>query len=84
MDDRATFHFRTMCEMALEVQNGFADPLGFRIVCEMLFGVRNFSHALRKFCRVFEMISQGWFIFTKYANLVRRVCEISYPMRSEP
>ena len=84
MDDRATFHFRTMCQMALEVRNGFADPLGFRIVCEMVFGVRNFSHALRKFRRVIEMISQGWFIFVKCSKLVRRMCEISHPMQNKP
>ena len=51
-----------MCEMALGMRNGFADPLGFHILCEMVFGVRNFSHALRKFHRVFKMISQGLLI----------------------
>ena len=82
-----TFHFRTtplgfrtMCEMALGMQNGFANPLGFHTLCEMVFGVRNFSHALRKFHRVFKMISQGWFIFAKCAKLVSRVCEISHSM----
>ena len=62
-DSKATFRFRTMpldfhtaYEMALEVRNGFADPLGFRTACETVLGVRNFSHALRKFHRVFEMI----------------------------
>ena len=42
--------------MALEVRNGFADPLGFRTTFEMVLGVQNFSHALRKFRKVFEMI----------------------------
>ena len=54
---RVTFHFRTVFEMALGVQNWFADPLGFRIACETVLGVRNFLHALQKFCKVFEMIS---------------------------
>ena len=66
------------------MQNGFADPLGFCIVCEMVFGVRNFLHALRKFRRVIEMISHGWFIFAKCSKLVRKMCEISHPMQNKP
>ena len=42
--------------MALEVRNGFVDPLGFRTAFETVLGVQNFSHALRKFRKVFEMI----------------------------
>ena len=62
-DSKATFRFRTTpldfctaCEVALEVRNGFVDPLGFRTAFETVLGVQNFSHALRKFRKVFEMI----------------------------
>ena len=79
----ATLRFRTTCKMALGVRNGFADPLGFRIVCEMVLGVQNFSHGLRKFHRVCEMSSHGIFIFTECAKLVRKVYEISHPMRND-
>ena len=43
---RVTFHFRTT-------------PLDFCTTYEMALGVRNFSHALRKFRIVCEMSSQG-------------------------
>ena len=44
----ASFDFRTTCETALGVRNGFTDPLGFRMVLD----VRNFH-------RVCKMSSQG-------------------------
>ena len=69
--------------------------LGFRTVCEMTLGVRNYFVdplgfrtvcemvlGLRKFRTVIEMISQGALIFTGCAKLVCRVCEISHPMRN--
>ena len=62
------------------VRNDFADPLGFRTMCEMVLGLRKFSHGLRKFRTVIEMILQGGLIFARCAKLVRRVCEISHTM----
>ena len=55
-DSRATFCFRTTpldfhttCEMALEVRNGFTDPLGFRIVCETVWVYKIFRMVCEKF-----------------------------------
>ena len=62
--------------MALGVQNYFVDPLGFRIVCETVLGVRNVLHGLQKFCRVCKVISQGLAYF-------QRVCEILHPIQIE-
>ena len=62
------------------VQNGFGCEKWFRTTCEIVLGLRKFSHSLRKFRRVFEMISQGVFIFAGCAKWVRKMCEISHPM----
>ena len=51
-------------------------------MCEIGLGVLNFSHGLRKFRRVCELISQGLSYFCWVCEFGSRVYEISHPMRN--